>query len=143
MTKDLFKKAKDKVKDQKLIEQQANEEAKAKKDHENQVLNEIQERNKLLIAQQKLKGEHGPSLKEREQLKKQEKARHEKELERQLVKERRIKRINEDKSSKGLDQINKNKLRQFHENKLKIQTEEEMLKRQKEVENIARQKLRN
>ena len=84
------------------------------------------------MTQQKLKGETGPTLKEKEHQKKRDQERLEKEKERQRVKQERMKRINEDKSSKGLDQIDPYKLREFQEKKLRLQMEEEMLKRQRD-----------
>lgn len=51
MTKDLFRKAQEKVKQDRLKEQEQNVLDKAKRDKSQQVLAEIQERNRLLLAQ--------------------------------------------------------------------------------------------
>jgi len=79
-----------------------------------------------------MRGYTGPSLKERELQRKAEEERAKKEEERQKRAELRAQRLTEDKSKLGLDLINHNKLRTFHEQKLQKQMYEEAIKRQKD-----------
>lgn len=143
MTKDLFRKAQDKVKRDKLKEEEQKELDEVKRDKNEKILAQIQDRNRLKLAQQKARGHSGPSLREREQAKKQEQQRGEKELARKKIAETRMGRLTEDKSCIGLDQIDVYKLRAFREQKLQQQMVEEMNKRQHEAESLAKQRLRD
>ena len=98
-----------------------------KKEREAKYKEEIKARNSEILRQQKNSG--GPSLRERELMKKEAEDRALKEAEKAKRAELREKRLTEDRAVYGLDLIDHKKLREFQECKLEQQMLEEAVKR--------------
>ena len=133
LTENLFKKAQEKVRQEKLAKKQQDQEEQLKKAQQAQVQEEISRLNREKIARQKERGPV-PSLKRRQEEEKEQNDRTQKKEGRDKVQALRAQRKSVPRSQYGLDQIDRGKLAQQKEKKLKIQLMEEELARKKEAE---------
>ena len=92
-------------------------------------------RNQEIVLKQKERGSTGETLKQKEERLKDEVRAEETRVEREKKRKIRADREQESRASKGLDQLDRNKLKEFQEKKSRETLEQEAARRELEREN--------
>lgn len=112
---------------------------KAQKDAEKRYQQEVKLRNQEIIAEQKQRGTRGPTLLEKEEMKKRQQFSEEIHDKMEKRREAKLQREQDKYAKMGLAMQDKRKKREFKEVKQRRLEEEEVVKREQEM--ISRQKL--